>query len=241
MDNRLVFLDFDGVLYNTATEAYTVISICSGLIESIEELNLNTAHYQEFIKYRFLVGPAWNYKYMLEYMGESDFQAKFENAVVKATKEDYASFENIFFKVRKILQNENYIEWLKLNKPYTFLGNMKEIINKNLDNFFIITTKDKATVLKLLEFKGVKFNKSQVYDKEYFEKYSSKSKIIKHIMCTQNTNKAIFVDDSKNHLKDCIGIENLLLFQASWGYISQQDEGVRDEKYIYEQIFKLIY
>lgn len=58
----MIFLDFDGVLFDTVREAYAVAVISSGRYNSIDEIDFEAEHYQNFKKLRYLIAPAWNYK-----------------------------------------------------------------------------------------------------------------------------------------------------------------------------------
>ena len=61
----MIFLDFDGVLFDTVREAYAVVSISSGRYNSIDEIDFETEHYQNFKRLRYLIClKAW-YIYLL--------------------------------------------------------------------------------------------------------------------------------------------------------------------------------
>jgi len=241
--NNLIFLDFDGVLFNTAKEAYAVSMIAVNTFMDIDNVKFDSKYYHDFIKYRYLVGPAWNYKYILEILdsdGVLNFEHKYKTLIQNAKKEDYQKFENSFFEARRSLKEDNFSQWLQLNEPNDFLTLVKPFLVSNRDFFRIITTKDKATVTKLLDINNVLFCTKLIYDREDFEKYENKANIIKSILSLNNVEKAIFIDDSEQHLSGCRNIKNLELCQPNWGYVSKDDKGVQSKEVILEKVRKLL-
>jgi hypothetical protein len=120
----IIFLDFDGVLFNTVKEAYAVSMISSGRCKKIEDLNFNSVHYREFLRYRYLVSSAWNYKYVLKLL-DSEKYLNFIDAYwlmcKEAKKSEYIEFEKSFFRMRAHLKKINFERWLELSEPYHFL------------------------------------------------------------------------------------------------------------------------
>lgn len=240
---KIIFLDFDGVLFNTVKEAYATSMLAIGRYKTLKEIYFESEHYKRFLKYRYLIAPAWNYKYILKLLDSGnkvDFENKYKDAIKKANKNEYEEFENSFFATREYLKQTDFTNWLRLNEPYEFLYMVKLLIEKQQNKFMIITTKDKATVQKLLLLEGIDFNDESIYDRKDFEKYTNKANIIKKIMVDRKIEKAIFVDDSKKHLEDCKNIDNLILFQANWGYISQTDTNVLSKEYIFEELKRTV-
>ncbi len=240
---NVVFLDFDGVLFNTVKESYIVSMIALNNKNTINNLSFNSNEYKLFLKFRYLVSSAWNYKYILKLISEGDIdnlEFNYQCLINKANKNEYIEFEKSYFNTRNKLQNFYITDWLKLNEAYSFFEFIKTIFVNSADTFIIVTTKDKETVLKLLELNGVFFNANRIYDKEDFEKHKNKANIIKHIMNIENIIKAIFVDDNLEHLLPCENINNLDIYQANWGYISEKDANAVDEISIVNKIKKLI-
>lgn len=236
----MIFLDFDGVLFNTVKEAYAVSMIATGKQKNISEINFESEHYKQFLKYRYLVAPAWNYKYILDILEDNneDFERQYIDAVKKANINEYNEFEDKFFNTRDLLKNSDFSNWLALNEPYDFLNKIKRLILAKQDKFILVTTKDKATVQKLLLMEGIKFNDKSIYDKKDFEKYTNKADIIKMIIDDKKIRNAIFIDDNKKHLDDCRYINNLMLFEADWGYVSPNTSSSFSQEDILKEIIK---
>lgn len=211
---KILFLDFDGVLFDTVEEAYQV-SINTKVYRNVK---LPPNSLNKFREYRCLVGPAWNYYYVMKaILDEIDLK----NNTVFIESNEAKNFEKDFFESRKNLKLSNYKFWLNLNKQYLFFEKLQKI-EKSLDILiYIITTKDKQTVQDLLdEFKIDFINRDFILGKDSFDQYGSKKNIILQIL-KKDDYKAIFVDDLYEHLKLCEGIENLQLIQADWGYIDE--------------------
>ena len=118
------------------------------------------------------------------------------------------------------MKHKDFGAWLKLNKKYDFLDDLTKLdkIIKNEIEFFIVTTKDKQTVIDLLSINHIDFiSRDHIFGAKSFQLYGSKRNIIEKVLGKQEY-QAIFVDDSHKHLSLCENIKSLQLFQASWGY-----------------------
>lgn len=239
----MIFLDFDGVLYNTVKEAYAVAMITNNNVTNLSEIDFSSKHYRDFLENRYLIGPAWNYKYLLQALsnhGLKNIESEYNHLLLAATKNEYVQFEKMFFNTRLSLQKQDFEKWLLLNEPYDFLTTLKNYLIRFPEKFIIITTKDKKTVLKLLKMHNIDFAVTRIFDKEDFDQVGNKGEIIQNIMDTQKITHAVFVDDSAKHLEQCKNIENLELCQASWGYISPKDTKTVSEKIVFDKIKKII-
>ena len=64
--NRAVFLDFDGVLFDTVREVYTVSMMALDPSNRISDIDFGSKHFEKFNQLRYLIGPAWNYYYAMK-------------------------------------------------------------------------------------------------------------------------------------------------------------------------------
>jgi len=225
VNENLIFLDFDGVLFDTVREAYAMATLASKKYCTLEEIDYNTNHYKNFRSLRYLVSPAWNYKYLLESLENASDIIEIKNSFLEKIKtssqSDYIKFEETFFNIRRKIRKENFLEWMHLNIPFPFLGKITKLIHDNKDKIYIVTTKDKETVLKLLDMENIFFDKNHVFDNTDYAKYGNKKDIIKSIVKDQVDRKYVFIDDSYKHINDCLGINNLKCFQPEWGYVGE--------------------
>ncbi len=233
----MIFLDFDGVLFDTVREAYSVTVLTTCKYNSIDEIDFETEHYQNFKKLRYLISPAWNYKYLLEELEINQdinlIKSNFLNDISNASKKDYEEFENNFFNTRNYLRKNHYEKWFRLNVPFPFLSEVEFLFYEYKHLLYIVTTKDKTTVLKLLSLEGIEFDDARVFDKEDYEKFGSKKSIIKSFMSQETQN--IFIDDSDKHIQDCSQIKGLKCFQPDWGYV-----GLKSQTHNHKEILKEI-
>ena len=240
MVEKMIFLDFDGVLFNTVKEAYASAVISSNIYQSIDEIDFDSKHYADFLSYRYLLGPAWNYKYILEFLVEKDFLKHYKEKLKSVHKSEYEDFEIRFFETREKLKKNDFQNWFSLNESYPFLDKIKPLLQRNKDLFCIVTTKDKATVTKLLQTEDIKIADNSIYDQKDFESYGNKADIINTIISDRNIDVSIFVDDSRKHLDICKQINNLQLIQADWGYIAVDDIDVENVGEVVLKINNLI-
>lgn len=237
----MIFLDFDGVLFDTVREAYAVAVISSGRYNSIDEIDFEAEHYQNFKKLRYLISPAWNYKYLLEELEVTNnvnlIKNNFLNSISNASKKDYEEFENNFFNTRNYLRKNHYEKWFRLNVPFTFLNEIEFLFYEYKHLIYIVTTKDKTTVLKLLLLEGIEFDEARVFDKENYEKFGSKKSIIESLISKET--QSIFIDDSDKHIQDCLHMEGLKCFQPDWGYVGLKSQ-THNHKTILKEINSLV-
>ena len=127
MANTIIFLDFDGVLFNTVKEAYATAVISTSMYKTIDEIDFNSKHYTDFLGYRYLVGPAWNYKYILEFLEQEDFLTLYKKKLKSACGMSGAD----------MAKKHTQAEWEDLK------GNLKEEIKTICPNVSDKALKDK--------------------------------------------------------------------------------------------------
>lgn len=221
--HKAIFLDFDGVLFDTVKEAYCVCMFTKGWAKSPRDLDFKSAHFKIFKNYRFLITCAGDYHYLLEAIDK-----KIKNNRVNIKKEftlqlkpgfkGRGLFEKTFIEKREYIKNNYFKYWLSLNEPCSFLRKIAKIINKRREYFFIITTKDRKTVSRLLRRNKVKFLEGNIYDRKCYKKFVSKGRIIEFIKNKHHITRGIFLDDSKEHLSSCGRIGGIITVEAGWGY-----------------------
>ena len=63
---RAIFLDFDGVLFDTVREVYAVAMIALGRFDRLVDVDFDTIHFENFSQFRYLIGPACDYYYLIQ-------------------------------------------------------------------------------------------------------------------------------------------------------------------------------
>ncbi len=216
ISEAMVFLDFDGVIFDSAKEAYAIAMLTSQKIKTLEQLDLNSKHAKRFLSQRYLIGPAWNYYYLLDAIDE-DREDRFIDNLPEEAGEKGKQFQAAFFATRQVIRNNFWGDWLKLNTLYDGSQEFIQLINDN-PNIVIVTTKDCETVRALLDINGLNRD-VDIYDATTYEKFGCKSHFIDDYIKKNKIQRAIFVDDSAKHLSKCSWVENLQTEQALWGYV----------------------
>ena len=68
---KTVFLDFDGVLFDTLREAFVLCRYAYSNINIFEPINEDI--YKLFYKYKFLVFNSWQYYYIMKLLSEHNY------------------------------------------------------------------------------------------------------------------------------------------------------------------------
>ena len=215
----MIFLDFDGVIVDSIEECY-VVSCETYYGYSASNVVNNSCYKDIFYKFRGLVRPAREYMNLhraIEYSFSNteckdDIESLFYQSIKATTITEGESFEEKFFFTRLLCQKKNFPLWIKMN-PLTDFG--KTLVGYENSDIIIITTKNLQSVSKILEF--YKINVEGIYANDDVRKAGSKGEIIKSIMDAKNELKAVFVDDSVEHL-NTVRDGRVVCYFANWGY-----------------------
>jgi len=221
----LIYLDFDGVLFDTAQEAYVISKLALGKSHFIEDI----AEYEQFLEIRPSVMSAWNYEPIMKglQIGLKGVElSEFVNERILLGRSDKTNdFEKEFFKQREEFHKYNYQAWLKLSRPFQFWNLVLPLIFENLNNFVILSTRDEISINELLTNHGGP--KMHILGRNaYIAAGNSKAKAIKNF--SLNHEASLWVDDNLEHLNE---IENLFdsrhfnveTVWATWGYVKSKD------------------
>jgi phosphoglycolate phosphatase-like HAD superfamily hydrolase len=237
---RAVFLDFDGVLFDTVKEAYCVCMIAMGKASGISGVNLDSPYFHEFHRYRFLIGPAWNYYYLVPLIDEKidypslDVENAYHKAIRSPALEKHNAFESLFFSTRKRIREAEPENWLSLISLYTFANDLRTLIKDHPEYFFLITTRDRSSALYILQDHHLVFLEDNIFGKEEYRIANSKRAIIQGLIDDRQIEESIFIDDLEDHLLACDAMENLISIQARWGYVALEKKSDNSVQIIQE-------
>jgi phosphoglycolate phosphatase-like HAD superfamily hydrolase len=223
--NRAVFLDFDGVLFDTVREVYAVSMIALDRSVRITDINFGSKHFEKFNRLRYLVGSAWNYYYIIQAIDKesldstSDIENEYKNLLNQRMQEEHSSFEKFFFQTRNQLRDKEHDHWLSMVKPYSIVKNLRKIITAFQDQFFLVTTRDQESVEDLLNLHNLNILESNIFAKTEYALHNSKAHIIQNLIDKHQIEESLFIDDLGEHLLACSTIESLYTIQAKWGYV----------------------
>ena len=243
--SRAIFLDFDGVLFDTVQEAYAVSMTALGRSARIMDIDFESNHFKKFSKYRYLISTAWNYYCLIRSIDEKiaqptiDLEKKF-NKSLEQLQEEYRSLDENFFQARRHLQKVDCNTWLSLMVPYRFTDDLRSLFSEYQDRFFLVTTRDRESVERVLHLHQLKVQEGNIFARDEYAEHNSKVEIIQKLMRSREIEESIFVDDFENHLIACDSIEGLLPMQARWGYVVP-DQAEDNSAKILKEIEKFIY
>ncbi|MBP9014348.1 MAG: hypothetical protein KBG22_12145 [Smithella sp.] len=236
MKSSIIFLDFDGVIFDTVDEAY---NIALGALSQEKADIMRTPKGKElFYKYRYLITDARSYQHLIfsickvlnKY--EGDIESLFKEMSVYKTQES-SEFEERFYAHRAFLRRHAAREWLSWHRPYPFLQMLVEVWDSIKDRIFIVTTKDEEAVQELMSMHASDtLANVQVLGREYYKRVGSKRALIADLMRDLKAGKSLLVDDSFKVIEECRGLPDLTCLQAAWGYCRPGDPVVAAEEVI---------
>ena len=227
----VLFLDFDGVLFDTLKEAYVLCRhVCLGmdLFKPIE-----SDIYSKFYRYKFLVFNSWQYMYLMKVLSESieytdeKFIERYNYLITHRNLDEEEIFETKYTTARHYLIEKfpEYVDSLEEKFPFYDMVN-----SLDKDNFDILVVSRKNSFA--IKRKGVDF---KIVGKEELSNVINKSEFIERYMSENNVKKAFFVDDNSHNLIPCQTIPNLTCILAGWGNIAINEKGMTQQ-----EAFKLI-
>lgn len=231
---KILFLDFDGVLFDTLREVYVVNrAIYNGisLFDKIDETN-----YKLYYKYKYLVYNIYMFLYfnplIFENVQEEKIIESYQKALLNRDLKKEEEFCTKFLNIRKDLVENHYDFWEKLEVPYDFFFAIKEI-SKKVD-VVIASKKNKESIIKRFLSYDFHLNENQIFAREALDKYQTKADFLAKYMEEKGYSKALFVDDNSNNLTPCKKYPQIKTVLASWGNIAPEDKGLGEKETIEE-------
>lgn len=199
-------LDFDGVLFNSAFEAY---SVCNKAVADRPEYRQDIT-YEEFVAFRAVVTDAWQYNRL--YSREHSLPA---SAIRTFQPEEIDwEFAREFFDARKVIMHDP--DWPKVMPPYDFFFLLKPLLLKCPDRFAILSTRNIQSIRETLAFHGA--DVVRIFGQEDIRRLGSKLAVAKDQHWLDRGKWLVaYVDDMNSHLEPFEGQIHLPL-HADWGY-----------------------
>ena len=244
MENKILFLDFDGVLFDTLREVYLVNRLeylKVPIFDAVDEEN-----YKLYYKYKYLVYNIWMFLYynplIFDGVEEKEIPALFKKALLKRDLKKEEEFCESFLNIRHdLIENHNSF-WEKLEVPYDFFFKIKELYEKEKINIVVASKKNKTSILKRFQNFGFNLPEDKVFAREALEKYSSKAAFMEEYMLKNGFSSAVFVDDNINNILPCkslkrVKIETIL---ALWGNTEPDSTGLNQKEAV-EKIKEILF
>ena len=216
---KFLILDFDGVLVDSAFECWSrCLDVCKS-DKVFSNTKFNETLKNSFFKYRYLVGPAREFYFLMKSLSHSfnpeDVKENFRkfSSLDKLKSEE---FEKNFFLSRKIAKQNNKKKWIESNYFFEPVIKLARVFSDK-NRLFIATLKDKKSVIDLLKYKNLNINDSHILDLGYGDnKFDHISKILK-INSNLSTNNFMFIDDNIKHIMETAPL-GISTFLATWAY-----------------------
>ena len=217
MEKKILFLDFDGVLFDTLKEVYLINRYIYKRIDLFDKVD--EANYELFSKYKYLVYNIWMFYYYnpLIFNNCENIIDDFINALSKRNIKAEEDFCDNFLKVRANLVKNNYDFWKNLETPYEFFYEIKKLYEEKNPKILIVSKKNKTSIIERFNSYNFNISNDDIYAREILDKYSTKGEFINEYMNKNGFNEAIFVDDNNNNLKTCDNYSNITQILALWG------------------------
>jgi hypothetical protein len=219
----LILLDFDGVLFNSAYEAFQV---CENLAK-VDDRCRNGLTFEEFMRFRAHLTDAWQFCRLYQKDRVLRDFAKLNE--VEPDEQDW-NFASNFFSAREVMIKNP--EWAKLMSPYPFFHQLRPMLVKYPHIFKILSTRNKYSIQRTLEF--FESDGLEIYGQEDIRKYGSKLGVSKQMRWLESNKYVVYIDDMNSHLEP-FESEVDLCIHAGWGY-----DLANTESYTQEQAFQII-
>ncbi len=224
---KVLVLDFDGVIFDSAREAFrvaldTYTEMTSGSrLPALEKEGL----YARFLEIMPLGNRAEDYAVALlalEAERELADQAAYDDFKAKQAAPWLRDFHKRFYRIRHTFAADDPEAWRALLRPYAaFVDVLRRRAGQA--TFAIATAKDRASVRKLLRSYGIDdlFAGDLVLDKETGV---SKAAHLAHLhdRLGADYGEMTFVDDKVNHL-DSVAPLGVRCVLAAWGYNGERE------------------
>jgi phosphoglycolate phosphatase-like HAD superfamily hydrolase len=227
---QVLALDFDGVISDSAREAFAVAIRTYSELRPASPLGETEELYARFVEMMPLGNRAEDYAVVLaalEERGSVADQAAYDSFYRRQDPEELRLFHQRFYRNRTSWAERDPEGWRGMLSPYP---EMLEILHRRASQvtLAIATAKDRRSVRLLLRDYGIEslFREDLVLDKETGVTKRS------HLECLQRTlgvpfEAITFVDDKVNHLDHVAGL-GVRCGLAAWGYNGKREwEGAR--------------
>lgn len=220
---KTLFLDFDGVMFDTLKEAYL---LCRYAFSGIDvRVPIDKDEYRLFYKYKFLVYNSWQYYYLMSVLNGQSVENSFKDCLKNRNLDAERDFDKKYYQKRLEMKQDMFEFWNTLEEPFEFFFEVKTLFEKGNIDIVIVSKKDFDSIKLRLEQYGLELSEDNIFAKEQLMKYSEKRDFIQEYMERNNIARAIFVDDNSHNLKPCKDIVNLRCYLAGWGNIAVNENG----------------
>ncbi|MBS5861592.1 hypothetical protein KID03_09215 [bacterium] len=221
---KIIFLDFDGVLFDSVKEAYLLAR--KAYFDVDVKAPIDSKHYQKFRNFRYLVTHSWQFYYILKLIEENAEGNVFENLFTQNTSKTQAviDFDNKYTEARENLLKSDFDFWDKLDEPFEFFYDIKKLSEDDHEKFIILTNKKRLPVQNKLKKYDV--NNIKLFANEDLKAYNNKAEFIDKYIQNYNIDTCFLIEDSIDNINFCKKYSNIRPLLVSWGYIHPSEKGL---------------
>jgi phosphoglycolate phosphatase-like HAD superfamily hydrolase len=230
---KLLFLDFDGVICDSAKEtARTAWLAGSAIWENLRNMDIPAQYVKKFRKLRPVINKGFEsialIKLIDENYSENFIKKEFyflSEQIFTSVSMEKKKLTQLFGKVRDDWSAINPAAWIGCHRIYNCSKSILEAGENFYKNVFIVSTKQKRFIEKIFSLFGIAFDSDKIYGLEAGEK---KEDVILSILDDKKcrADSAVIVEDRCDTLKSFAGnreFKKSVLFLASWGYVFPED------------------
>lgn len=202
----LVLLDFDGVLFNSAYEAFQV---CERVAKADDRYRRSLS-FDEFMSFRGHLTDAWQFCRLYQ---KNRILREFSKLHEVVPDEQDWNFSERFFAARAEMMADP--DWAKLMSPYPFFYQLRPLLQKYPQAFRILSTRNQGSIGRTLAF----FEAADIgiHGQEDIREHGSKLGVARHKGWLESGDYVIYIDDMNSHLEP-FESEVDLCIHAGWGY-----------------------
>ena len=219
----LFLLDFDGVLFNSAYEAYTVCERVAGHYPGYRK----RIPFEEFMVFRAKLTDAWQFCRLYQKDRLLPHAASMHD--ITPDDQDWL-FAERFFAARADMMLAD--DWAKVMSPYPIFYQLRSLMRKHEPVFKILSTRNRQSIQRTLQF--FELPELAVHGQEDIRTYGSKLEVARHHGWLNDHQFVVYVDDMNSHLEPFENEVNLCL-HAGWGY-----DAAGSESYTQNQVINII-
>ena len=205
--NLKFVLDFDGVLFNSAFEAFTV----SGETVKDDPGYRQDVTFEEFLEFRGFVTDAWQYRRLFH--AEFRLHHPAELPDIRPDEADWV-FSRRFFEARARIMSDP--DWPKIMSPYDFFFQLRPLLARYPERFAILSTRNVESIRQTMAFYDA--DVVEIFGQEDIRRMGSKILVAETQGWLEKGRFLVaYVDDMNAHLEPFEGKVHLPL-HADWGY-----------------------
>jgi hypothetical protein len=224
MNKPLLFLDFDGVICDSAPECFVSSRFAyrelAGLPAEVPESVLNVPEKDRFYHFRPFIRNGEDYVVIQKIIAErlpvvtqEDFDREIARVGASQMEEYAAAFRRV--RERFLVQNRSF--WFGLNRLFSPLDDALRNVS-SIEAVYILSTKRPEFIIEIFGNEGISWNPERIL----FSGKKSKSEVIGEVLVKTGSASGILIDDQFDHLQTASRDKRIRPVLARWGFIKAE-------------------